>query len=80
MTLRPTIPGKVSGIVGWDPMVLQCGECAAIVTQDGRSSAAFVILSGYHFHICEGRGGIRRCPSCLAAARAYCPSLRCKES
>lgn len=77
--LLPTVPGKVSGIVGLDPMVLQCGECGATTTQDRRSVGAFILLAGYHFHICEGKGGIRRCPGCLEATKKECPSVRCKS-
>ena len=72
--LLPTVPGKVAGIVGWAPAVLQCHDCGATVTQGGGSVAAFVILSGFHFHRCEGRAGVRRCPDCLAAVEAACPN------
>ncbi|MFC0626121.1 hypothetical protein [Kribbella deserti] len=68
----PTLPGKVEGIVGWDPMVLQCRDCG--VTYKGtRRPATDIILSGFHFHVCEGRDGKRRCPDCLAAVKAACP-------
>lgn len=70
----PTLPGKVGGIVGWDPCVLQCRECGVIATQEGRSAAAFIILSGYRFHGCEEKTGMRRCPDCLAAVEAACPN------
>lgn len=70
----PTLPGKAEGIVGWEPCVLQCRECGATVTQEGRSVATFIILSGYRFHGCEGQTGKRRCPTCLAAAEAACPN------
>lgn len=70
----PTLPGKVDGIVGWEPCVQQCRECGATATQEGRSAATFIILSGYRFHTCEGRGGGRRCPDCLAAAESACPN------
>lgn len=70
----PTIPGKVDGIVGWEPCVLQCRKCGAIATQEGRSAATFIILSGYRFHGCEGKGAGRRCPDCLAAEEAACPN------
>lgn len=70
----PTLPGKVDGIVGWEPCVLQCRKCGATATQEGRSAATFIILSGYGFHTCEGRTGMRRCPTCLAAAESTCPS------
>jgi len=75
--LLPTVPGKVSGIVSLNPFTLQCADCAATVT--GKRPAATVVLSGFHFHVCEGRGGVRRCPSCLAALKAACPSGRCKR-
>lgn len=69
----PTLPGKVDGIVGWDPLVLQCRDCGATYTGARRSVAADVILSGYHFHTCEPGSG-RRCPECLAAAENACPN------
>lgn len=74
----PTVPGKVSGIVGWEPCVLQCRVCGATVTQDRSGVAAFIILSGFRFHRCEGRDGTRMCPGCLAAAVKACPASRCK--
>lgn len=70
----PTIPGKVDGIVGWDPLVLQCRSCGVTYEGTGKNRAADIILSGFHFHVCEGRDGIRRCPDCLAAVIAACPN------
>jgi hypothetical protein len=67
----PTLPGKVDGIVGLDPLVLQCRECG--VTHTGARGIAFeIIMSGFHFHGCEGRDGVRRCPECLKRAEAAC--------
>lgn len=80
--LRSTVPGKVSGIVCLDPFTLQCADCGVTVTQQDvgtKRIAATIILSGFHFHICEGREGVRRCPSCLAAAKQACESSRCKR-
>lgn len=71
---RPTLPGKVDGIVGWDPLELQCRDCGAVCTGDRNRRAADIILSGFHFHRCEGREGKRRCPDCLAAVEATCPN------
>ena len=75
----PTLPGKYDGIVGWDPeVILQCRECGATHTgsRGGRDlRGADIILSGYRFHTCEGKGGIRRCPDCLAAAIKACPNV-----
>lgn len=70
----PTIPGKVDGIVGWEPCVLQCRSCGATTTQDRKSVATFIILSGFHFHICEERKGVRMCPDCLLTAETACPN------
>ena len=70
----PTLPGKVDGNVALDPCVVQCRDCGATETQRGRSLATFIILSGYHFHGCEGRDGKRRCPDCLAAVERECPN------
>jgi hypothetical protein len=71
----PTIPGKVDGIVGWEPCVLQCRVCGDTTTQEGRSVATFIILSRFHFHTCEER----KCPTCRASAVAACPNARCKS-
>lgn len=69
----PTLPGKVDGIVGLDPLVLQCRDCGS--TYEGQKGIAFeIIRSGYHFHTCEGRDGRRRCPECLAAVKDACPN------
>lgn len=74
MKQRPTLPGKVDGVVGWDPLELQCRECGVMFTGGRNRRAADILLSGFHFHICEGRDGKRRCPDCLAAAEAACPN------
>lgn len=71
---RPTLPGKVDGIVGLGPLVLQCRDCGTTYDGQRRSIAADIILSGFHFHRCEGRGGKRRCPDCLAAVERACPN------
>lgn len=76
---RPTLPGKVDGIVGWDPLELQCRDCGAVYLGECRRRAADIILSGFHFHGCEGRNGKRRCPTCLAVVTAACPNVRCKH-
>jgi hypothetical protein len=71
----PTLPGKVGGIVGLDPLVLQCRECGVKYVGERRSIAADIILSGFHFHTCEGPTGMRRCPDCLTAVEASCPNV-----
>jgi hypothetical protein len=70
--MLPTIPGLVTGIVGLNPLRLQCGECGTVTVRTERGVAYGVIASGFHFHTCEGRNGIRRCPDCLARALAAC--------
>lgn len=76
----PTIPDKVDGIVGWDPCVLQCRVCGTTVTQPPeRGVALFIILSGFHFHRCQRREGVRMCPDCLADAIRTCPQGACKR-
>jgi hypothetical protein len=70
---RATLPGKVDGIVGWDPLELQCRDCGSLYVGERRRAGADIILSGFHFHICEGRDGKRRCPDCLAVVKAACP-------
>lgn len=79
VALLPTLPGMAPGIVGMDPCLLQCGECGDTVAQDRPSLATFIILSGYRFHSCVPRSGIRRCPDCLRAVRLACPNRRCKD-
>ena len=73
----PTIPGKVEGIVGWDPVQLQCRDCGVIHTckhAPGTGKLGFdILLAGFRFHICEGRTGVRRCPSCLRKVLDACP-------
>lgn len=71
---QPTLPGKVEGIIGWEPLELQCRDCGDVYTGERKHPAADIILSGFHFHRCEGRDGKRRCPSCLAAVKAACPN------
>lgn len=75
----PTIEGKVGGIVGWEPCVLQCRECGVTATQEGRSAGAFILSAGFKFHTCESREGIRMCPDCLEATVAACPNAGCKR-
>lgn len=74
MEQLPTLPGKVDGIVGLDPLVLQCRDCGSTYEGERRSIAVDILLSGYHFHTCEGRDSRRRCPECLAAVIAACPN------
>lgn len=73
----PTLPGKTDGIVGWDPLRLQCRSCGVIHEQCQHTPALEVILCGFQFHVCEVRTGARRrlCPDCLrtATAHANCP-------
>ena len=71
----PTLPGKVDGIVGLDPLVLQCRACGATHVGDRYNIGTEIILSGFHFHTCEGREGMRRCPDCLAAVERECPNI-----
>lgn len=77
----PTLEGHVDGIVGLNPMVLQCRDCGRTLTKPkGRgSNNAFIILSRWHFHICEGRKGVRRCRDCLTAVKTACPKTVCKR-
>ena len=69
----PTLPGKADGIVGLDPLVLQCRSCGVTYTGRRKRLGADIILSGFHFHTCEPGSG-RRCPDCLAQAEAACPN------
>lgn len=79
MLQQPTLPGKAEGVIGLNPLALQCRDCGEVFVGQRRSAATDVILSGFHFHLCEGRDGQRRCPDCLAAAIAACPATRCKR-
>lgn len=72
----PTLPGKVDGIVGLNPLVLQCRVCGATHTDDRKSIATAVILSGSGFHTCDAPGGVRHCRDCLEAAEAKCGGRR----
>lgn len=74
MRQLPTLPGKVDGIVGLDPVVLQCRKCGSTVTREGRRALwSLVVIDGWKFHTCEEGGG-RKCPDCLAAAENNCPN------
>jgi hypothetical protein len=66
----PTIPGKTTGIVGWDPCQIQCGICGLVETQDRRSVATWITLSGSRF--CETVPGVRHCRSCYAEHAKAC--------
>lgn len=77
--LLPTLPGKVRGIVGWEPLRLQCGDCGTIHEQCSRSVAACIITAGFQFHTCEA-GAPRRCPECLVRALTDCGSRRCADA
>lgn len=77
--LRPTVSGKVDGIIGLDPLTVQCHDCGAIAQQTTeRTGAVFILLCGYHFHTCEANPP-RRCPQCLAAAKAACENGKCRR-
>lgn len=73
VNLLPTLKGKVEGIVGWSPLQLQCHDCGSVYTGQNKYPATDVILSGYHFHTCDGPKGYRRCPDCLATSKRLCP-------
>ena len=73
----PTVPGKSPGIVGWEPqVVLQCRECGVLYegTNGPKRRGYDIQRSGFFFHACEGRTGMRRCPDCLAKVEAACPN------
>lgn len=75
----PTVEGKAEGIVSLDPLTLQCRDCGVTTEQPAdRGIALFVILSGFHFHTCEGPTGVRRCPPCLEVVRSACPRGACR--
>lgn len=74
--LWPTLPGRVQGIVGEDPWVVQCSDCGNTATDS--KIWTLVGMWGWKFHTCEGRDCVRRCPDCLVAVVAACPSRRCK--
>lgn len=69
----PTIPGRVDGIVGWNPVQLQCRDCGEIHTGTRPDKPGFdILLAGFRFHVCEGPTGKRRCPSCLRKVLDAC--------
>lgn len=73
--LLPTLPNCTSGIVGWDPLRLQCSACGVIHEQCQAKPNLCLITCGFHFHVCDGRSGRRLCPDCLrtATGHAGCP-------
>lgn len=81
VTLYPTLPGKAPGIVGYDPLKMQCGDCGAIHEQCTRSVGACILMAGFEFHTCEtdtrgpGDNG-RRCPECLVRVLSDCGAMR----
>jgi len=77
--LLPTVPGKVRGIVGLDPLRLQCGDCGVTHEQCTRSVAACIITAGFNFHTCEVDSP-RRCPECTVRALTECGSQRCADA
>lgn len=78
VTLYPTLPGKVRGIIGMDPLKLQCGDCGVIHEQCTRNVAVCIMTAGFEFHRCE-TDSPRRCPSCMVRALAECGSMRCAD-
>lgn len=69
---QPTVPGKVAGIIGMDPLTVQCAECGATASRTTeRTGAAFIILCGYRFHLCQSDER-RLCPTCFDAETAAC--------
>lgn len=75
----PTLPDHVDGIIGLDPLRLQCRDCGAIHEQCHKNANACQLTAGYLFHHCDAPDGIRRCPECLAVAKAACPNASCKR-
>jgi hypothetical protein len=75
----PTLPDCADGIVGWDPVVLQCRECGVLHEGDPkRRPAMVIILARFLFHRCDDEP-VRRCPDCYAKAVADCPNGWCKR-
>jgi hypothetical protein len=79
---QPTVEGMARGIIGVDPIVLQCGECGDTLTQDRDGIAAFIILARWNFCGMENdrqqrTQGPRRCRDCMAAHARDC--ARCAE-
>ena len=76
--LKPTLPGKADGVIGWAPLRLQCRRCALVWTASTDSELAntnlSMILSGSRFHTCQGGvfEGRRLCPSCYADVQEEC--------
>lgn len=68
----PTLPGKTTGIVGWEPCAIQCGECGLVEVDEGGKPGFFILLSGSLFCTVEGKGGIRRCRACVDDHRKSC--------
>lgn len=80
---QPNLPGYIDGVIALAPLTLQCRTCGDVTANHGevetRSDGAFVILSGFRFHGCDGPEGKRQCPDCLSATIQSCPSKRCKS-
>lgn len=72
---RPTLVGYTDGIVGVDPMEVQCRECGHIETQPEESSAGvFILMCGMRFCTIDK---VRRCRGCRATHTPDC--AKCQE-
>ena len=81
---RPTLPGKAEGIVGLDPIEIQCRGCGAVDNPDTlriardhpRAVALVILLSSIHFHARPWTTGHtdnpRLCKQCRQARGCRC--------
>lgn len=74
MTLKPTLPGHLDGIVDLDPPTVQCSGCGA--THTARTIGLAVLGSGMRFHHGDNR---RLCLECRRAEYPDCLCMSCDE-
>lgn len=65
LKLLPDIPGKVHGIVGLDPLTIQCDDCGVLAVQpEGQLPGTFLLTVGITFDRSRDRTLKRRCAKC----------------
>lgn len=80
--IRPTLPGKVAGVVCMEPFTVQCQACGVEASGTGRNAVSLVVLtSGILFHPTAWTTGHtdnpRMCRDCRMGRGCECH--RCKD-
>ena len=74
--ILPSLPGHLDGVIGLDPVRLQCQECGRV--GEGRTALAAIYDGGLHYHRSAWPDGTnpRLCRECRLARGCSCDQCR----